>query len=186
MPKSTYARPPETREHSGKVVDRSGGVAWDIPVLRAEGRTRRANENTERKKATARRRDLSDDADPQERDPPRDLSPPNGEEPSWEEWDEFRRARLAERLRKAPPLDESLPTNEFARPGNSSRPSVAGRNAKSRREPRATDLLERSAPVEPGRGRKFDTNTKIRFSDSVRVGKSSPRLLGWGGAEFGR
>ena len=65
MPKSTYARPPETREPSGKVVDRSGGVAWDIPVLRAEGRTRRASENTERKKATARRRDPSDDADPQ-------------------------------------------------------------------------------------------------------------------------
>ena len=86
-PKSTYARSPETREPRGKVVDRSGGVAWDIPVLRAEGRTRRANENTERKKATARRRDLGDDADPTERNHSIDLSPPNGEEPSREEWD---------------------------------------------------------------------------------------------------
>ena len=77
-PKSTYARRPETREPRGKIVDRSGGVAWDIPVLRAEGRTRRASSNAGRAKETVRRRDLSDDADPQERNPPRDLSPPSG------------------------------------------------------------------------------------------------------------
>ena len=155
-PKSTDARPPGTREARDKVVDRSGGVAWDIPILRAEGRSKRTNDDTERRSATARRRDQGLDGDPTERDQPRDLSPQSGEEPSWEDWDAFRRARLAERLRKVPLSGGFLPTNEFARPGNSSRPSVAGRNAKSRLEPRATDLLERSAPVEPGRGRKFD------------------------------
>ena len=158
MPKSTYARPPASRESRGKVVDRSGGVAWDIPVLRAEGRARRASGDAPRTKETARRRYLGVGADPTERDPSRDLSPLGGEEPSWEEWDRFRRTRLTERLRKAPLPSEFLPTNEFVRPGSSSRPSVAGRNAKSLLEPRATDLLERSAPVEPGRGRKFDNS----------------------------
>ena len=162
MPKSTYARPPAPRELRGKVVDRSGGVAWDIPVLRAEGRTRRASEDAQRTKETVRRRDLGVGAGPTERDPSRDLSPLSGEEPSWEEWDRFRRARPTERLREAPQPSEFLPTNEFARPGSSSRPSVAGRNAKSRLEPRATDLLERSAPVEPGRGRKFDIMMELQ------------------------
>ena len=162
-PKSTYARSPTPRESRGKGVDRSGGVAWDIPVLRAEGRSRRAIEDAQRTKETARRRDLGGGAGPTERDPSRDLSPLSGEEPSWEEWDRFRRARLTERSREAPQSSEFLPTNEFARPGSSSRPSVAGRNAKSRLEPRATDLLERSAPVEPGRGRKFDIAVKNMF-----------------------
>ena len=166
-PKSTDARPPETREARDKVVDRSGGVAWDIPILRAEGHARRANDDTERRNATVRRRDQGHDGDPAERDQSRDLSPPSGEEPSWEDWDAFRRARLAERSRKAPLSDGFLPTNEFARPGNSSRPSVAGRNAKSRLEPRATDLLERSAPVEPGRGRKFDNGAQCGASSRV-------------------
>ena len=161
MPKSTYARPPASRESRGKVVDRSGGVAWDIPILRAEVRARRANENAERTKATAHRRDLGVDAGLAGLDPSNDTLPLSDEDPSWEEWDRFRRARQAERLRKAPQPSEFLPTNEFARPGSSSRPSVAGRNAKSRLEPRATDLLERSAPVEPGRGRKFDTPEKF-------------------------
>ena len=163
-PTFTYTRLPESRESHGGIVDRSGGVAWDIPVLRAEGRAVRANENAERRKATDRRHHPSGDADPAARSPPRDLSPRGGEEPSWEDWDASRRARLAEGSRKAPLSDEFLPTNEFARPGNSSRPSVAGRNAKSRREPRATDLLERSAPVEPGRGRKFDNKSKLGYS----------------------
>ena len=139
------------RDPPPQVVDRSGGVAWNIPVLRARGRPRRPDEGAEQRSSATGRRDANADGDATARTRPRDSPPWGGDEPTWEEWDAFRRARLAERSRGAPPSDVFLPPNELARPGDSSRPSDAGRKAKSRREPSASDLLGQ-VPVKPGRG----------------------------------
>ena len=147
---------PRTPGPRDRVVDRSGGVAWDIPVTRVKGRTRRPNEKADKRSAAARRRGLDANAVPPAGTLPRDSSPQSDDEPSWEEWDAFRRERLADGLRRAPLADAALRTNELARPGDFSRPPDVGRKAKSRLEPETSNLLERSAPVEPGRGRKFD------------------------------
>ena len=45
---------PRTPGPRDRVVDRSGGVAWDIPVTRAKGRTRRPNEKADKRSAAAR------------------------------------------------------------------------------------------------------------------------------------
>ena len=44
---------PRTPDPRDRVVDRSGGVAWDIPVTRAKGRTRRPNEKADKRSAAA-------------------------------------------------------------------------------------------------------------------------------------
>ena len=149
-PVETEAR--TIRDSPPQVVDRSGGVAWNIPVLRAKGRPRRPDERTEQRWPATRRRDAASGDSATARARPVDSSPRSGDEPTREEWDAFRRARLAERLRGTPLSDAFLPPNELARPGDSSRPSDAGRKAKSRREPSASNLLERTAPAKPGRG----------------------------------
>ena len=155
-PVETEAR--TIRDPPPQVVDRSGGVAWNIPVLRAKGRPRRPDERTEQRCPATRRRDAASGDSATARARPVDSSPRSGDEPTREEWDAFRRARLAERLRGTPLSDAFLPPNELARPGDSSRPSDAGRKAKSRREPSASNLLERTAPAKPGRGREFDNS----------------------------
>jgi len=148
-----------TTDPRDRVVDRSGGVAWDIPVTRAKGRTRRPNEKADKRSAAAaaRRRDLDADAVPPARTQSGDSSPESGDEPSWEEWDAFRRERLADRLRRAPLSDASPQPNELRRPGDFPRSPDVERKVENRLEPRTSNLLERSAPVEPGRGREFDT-----------------------------
>src|SRR5271165_6708737 len=150
---------PRTPDPRDRVVDRSGGVAWDIPVTRAKGRTRRPNEKADKRSAAAaaRRRDLDADAVPPARTQSGDSSPEGGDEPSWEEWDAFRRGRLADRLRRAPLSDASPQPNELRRPGDFPRSPDVERKVENRLEPETSNLLERSAPVEPGRGRKFDS-----------------------------
>ena len=149
---------PRTPDPRDRVVDRSGGVAWDIPVTRAKGRARRSNEKADKRKAAAaaRRRGPDANAVPPARTHSGDSSPESGDEPSWEEWDAFRRGRSADRLRRAPLPDASPQPNELRRPGDFPRPPDVGRKVENRLEPETSNLLERSAPVEPGRGRKFD------------------------------
>ena len=139
------------RDPPPQVVDRSGGVAWNIPVLRARGRPRPPDEGTEQRSSATRRRDAGAGGDATARTRARDSSPRSGDEPTREEWDAFRRARLAGRPRGTSLSDAFLPPNELARPGDSSRPLDAGRKAKSRREPSASDLLGQ-VPAKPGRG----------------------------------
>ena len=85
---------PESRRTNvprGRVVDKSGGVAWEIPVPRTKSRTERPGEETDRHGAAARLRGHEADAVAPKGTRPREPSPSGGDEPSWEEWDAFRR-----------------------------------------------------------------------------------------------
>ena len=66
------------------------------------------------------------------------------------------RRSMQERAKRPPP-----PTNELVIRRDFSRPSDAGRSEKSRREPRASNLLGQ-APVKPGRGL-FSDNRIIEY-----------------------
>ena len=138
-----------------RVIDRAGGVSWNISVPRTPGRTGRLGEEADQRNSTTQRRNAGATADPPERNQPRDPSPPDSDELTWEAWDQFRRARLAERLRQTPMSDTSLQPNDLARPGDSSRPRGVGRNEKSRLEPSAPHLLGQG-PVKPGRALSSD------------------------------
>ena len=167
----TEAGARSTRDPPPQVVDRSGGVAWSIPVLRARGRPRPPDEGTEQRSSATRRRDAGVGGDATARARNGDSSPRGGDEPTREEWDAFRRARLTGRPRGTPPSDAFLPPNELARPGDSSGPSDAGRMAKSRREPSASDLLGQ-VPAKPGRGL-FSDSAPACFPSSTALNQKS-------------
>ena len=152
-----------TSDPRDRVIDRAGGVSWNIPVPRTQGRTERLGKEADQRNSAMQRRNAGATADPPARNRSRNPSPPVSDELTWEAWDQFRRARLAERPRQTPMSDASPQPNELRRPGDFPRSPDVERKVENRLEPRTSNLLERSAPVEPGRGRKFDTRHNSKF-----------------------
>ena len=75
VPKPVEHESQETNRRRDAVVDRSGGVAWNIPVSKAKGWTGRSDLSAEQRNATARRRNFDAVATPTERPSPRLFAP---------------------------------------------------------------------------------------------------------------